>query len=114
MNKDIQTPTKCGIFDVEMTRHFLLTNAPTINKQPTTNPLHITLLDWHAIASTHTCLLDILQLPITARIPCIVSDLAHASLISVKQFCYDGCSVDYDVTNCYIYFNNKITTKTKG
>ncbi len=80
-----------------------------INEHPTSNPLHVTLPDECKIASTNTCLLDLPHLPVTAQLAHIGSDLAHSSLISLKQFCNAGCRVEYDITNCHVYLNYKIT-----
>ncbi len=66
MNEKIQTPTEHGILDLGMTGHFLCPNPPTIDKHPATNLLGITLPDGCMIASTHTCLPDIPQLPANA------------------------------------------------
>ncbi len=86
MNKEIQIPSENNIFDLKTAGHSLLPNAPTINKHPTTIPLCITLPDGPAIAYTHICLLDIPQLPVSAQIAHIMPDLAHSSLISIKNF----------------------------
>ncbi len=85
-----------------------------INKELTTNPLCITLPDGHMIASTHTCLLNIPQLPITALLAHNLPDLAHSSLISAKQVCDEGCKVEYDATNCYVYYNDNIILMDQG
>ncbi len=90
-----------------MTLHYLLPNAPAIDQQTTTNLLFIILPHCCTIASPHTCLLDLPQLPIPAQIAYIVFDLAHSSLLSVKQFCSNECRVEYDATNWYVYFKNK-------
>lgn len=59
MNTDIQM--NYDIFDSGTTSNFLLSDAPMINKQPTTNPLCISITDDCTFVSTHTCLLNIPQ-----------------------------------------------------
>ncbi len=108
LNTELQTPSDHGIFDSGTNGHFLLPNTPMINKQSITNPLCITLPECYTIASTRTCLLDIPQIPATARLAHMVPYLAHSSLISVKQICDERCRVECDATNCYVYFNNNI------
>lgn len=44
------------MFDLGTTRHFLLPGALIINKQPTTNPLSITIQNGCTITSAQTCL----------------------------------------------------------
>ncbi len=41
----------------------------------------------------------------------IVPDLARSSLISVKKFCDTGCRIEFDTTNFYVNFNNKIISQ---
>ena len=55
------------ILDSGATSHFLLTTAPTTNKKAALNPLHVTMPDGDQVQSTHTCELDIPQLPVNAR-----------------------------------------------
>ncbi len=105
--REIQTSTNHGIFDSGMTGHFLLSNAPMIYKQVTTNPLHITLPDGFTTSSTHTFLLDVPHLAVIAQISQVEPDLAHSSIISIKQFCDAGCRGEYEAKNCHVYFNKK-------
>ncbi len=107
MNKELELPTDHRIFDWERNWYFLFPNEPIFKKQLTTYPLCITLHDGCTIAHTHLPR-GYTQLPVTAWIAHIVPDLAHSSLISIKQFCDARCRVEYNATNCYVYFNNKI------
>lgn len=54
--------------------------------------------------------------PVKAQIAklCLTFDFAHTSLISFKQFCDDGCNVEYDSTNCYVYFKKSHPTGPTG
>ena len=38
----------------------------------------------------------------------IVPGLAHASLISTRNFCDAGCKVMFDKEECRVYFKNKL------
>ncbi len=85
MNNGLQTQTYHEIFDPGTTEHFHFPNTPKM-KNPTTNPLKITFPDGCNISSTHNCLMDITQLPVTAQTAHIVPDLAHSTFISIEQF----------------------------
>ncbi len=82
--QELQNPTAHRIFDSVTAGSFLILNAPMINKYPTPNPQCIILPD-----GKHTCLLGKPQFLVTTRTALIVTDLAHSSLISIKQF-YDA------------------------
>ncbi len=82
-----------------------------INKQPTMNPLRISLPDGHIIASDKNCVLDIPQLPAIAQIAHIVPGLPNSSLISFEQYSDMGCRVESHDPNCYVYLDIKIILK---
>ena len=69
---------KYAISDSGATGHFLVKDSPVVNKQPTMNPLKITLPNVKVIQSTHTCNLDIPWLPDRMTYAHIVPGLAHA------------------------------------
>ena len=58
--------------------------------------------------STHTGLLDILQLPIAARQVHIFSSLVSGSLLSIGQLCDHSCSTYFNKTKLYIMYNSRI------
>jgi hypothetical protein len=84
---------KWAILDSGATSHFLLTTAPTTNKKVALNPLHITMPDGDQVQSTHTCDLDVLQLPMDAQNGHIISGLAAHSLLSIVKQCNASCDV---------------------
>ena len=97
-----------AITDAGATGHFLLPEAPVINKCETTNPLTIHLPDGDKLTSTHTCDVDIPSLPKGARRAHIVPGLAHSSLISIKVLCKQGCTVIYKGNHRKIYYEGKL------
>ena len=90
------------ILDSGATSHFLLTTAPTTNKQAALNPLHVTMTDGNQVQSTHTCELDILQLPMDARDGHIVPVLSAHSLLSIVKLCKVGCDVTLSKIRCKV------------
>ena len=96
-----------AIADAGATGHFLVPEAPVINKAATTNPLSIHLPDGEKLMSTHTCEIDVPSLPKGARKAHIVPGLAHSSLISIKALCDEGCKVKYDDEYCKVYYNDE-------
>ena len=60
------------------------------------------------MASTHTCNLDIPWLPKHMTESHIVTGLAHALLISTRNFCEAGCIVIFDVDECRIYYKGNL------
>ncbi len=62
------------------------------------------------VSNTHTCLLDLLQLPIAARQAHIIPKLVLHSLISVPMLCNAGCRVHFTKNECIITHNNTTIT----
>ena len=100
------TATDWAIVDSGASNHYLTTAAPTLNITPTTSPISITLPDGTTVKSTHTCLLDLPQLPLEARRAHIIPQLASHSLISVPTLCNAGCHVHFAENECIISHNN--------
>ena len=96
-----------AIADSGATSHFLVTTAPTINKTTATCPLSVKLPDGAIIKSTHTCDLNLPQLPGTARTGHIIPGLANHSLISVVTLCNAGCQVIFEKTACIVKYDGK-------
>ena len=92
-----------AIADAGATGHFLVPEAPVINKAETTNPLSIHLPDGDKISSTHTCELNVPSLPKGAQKAHIVPGLAHCSLVSIRVLCEEGCKVEYEGNFCKVY-----------
>jgi len=72
-----------AILDLGATSHFLVTEAPMTNVQPSINPLIVRLPDGTQVRSTVTCILALPKLPEAAREGHIISGLASRSILSV-------------------------------
>ena len=95
-----------AIFDSVTTGHFLVPTSITTDIKPYISPFHVTLPDGYKIQASHTTLLPIPQLPITAREAHIFPDLDNHSLISIGKLCDSGCIAIFTKTHVYIQFNN--------
>ncbi len=104
MNIELQTPTDHEIFDSVTTGHFSFPMHQWLKTAYNNSTMHHPSSWLHDFF--HPCLLDILQIDFTSQLAHIVPDLAHSSLKSVKWFCEEGCNVENDGTNCYVYNNN--------
>jgi hypothetical protein len=58
------------------------------------------------VQSTHTCTLDLLDLPAGARAAHIIPGLASHSLLSVVTM-YAGCTVTFTKINCTITYRGR-------
>ena len=83
------------ILDSGSTIHFLVTTAPITNITPASSPLNVKLPDGACVSSTHTCTLNLPQLPTRAREGHIIPGLASHSLMSVVKLCNAGCEVTF-------------------
>ena len=84
-----------AILDSGASSHFLVVDAPVINKQVTVAPISVTLPDGDQVHSTYIDDLDMPQLPKIARVCHIIPDLASYSLILVLKLCEAGCEVSF-------------------
>ena len=84
-----------AVLDSGATSHFLVINAPTVNKKPAQQPISASLPDGDKIHSTHTGDLDLPELPQAARFAHILPGLDKYSLISVVKLCNAGCEVAF-------------------
>jgi hypothetical protein len=73
-----------------------MVNAPVINKKAATAPLHVRLPDGASIKYSHTCDLDLTQLPDAARKVHVISGLTTISLLSVRKLVDSNCSIIFD------------------
>ena len=92
---DLHNLHEWAILDSGATSHFLVSAAPTRNRQFTTSPLKVRLPDGGYVSSTHTCDLDLPLLPTKARLGHIIPGLASHSLLSVVKLCNAGCEVTF-------------------
>jgi hypothetical protein len=89
-----------AVLDSGATSNFLMTSAPVSNVQRTINPIVACLPNSEWVQSTHTCMLDLPNLPTTARLANIIPGLASHSLISMVMLCNEGCKVLFTKIGC--------------
>jgi hypothetical protein len=96
-------PHETAIVDSGCTGHFLLVNAPCLNKVKSQNPLTVRLPNGATMESSHTAALDILELNAAASIAHVSPGMANHSLLSIGQLCNEGYTVTFknaSVTLC--------------
>jgi hypothetical protein len=99
--------------DSGCTVHFLLVNAPCLNKVKSRTPLTVHLPNGATMESSHTAELDIPELKAAASKEHVSPGMAHQSLLSVGQLCDEGYIVTFKkdtVTIC----NSKISQILSG
>ena len=102
-----------AILDSGATSHFLVTKAPTKDRQIANSPLQVRLPDGARVASTHTCTLDIPQLPEHAKLGHIIPGLASHSLLSVVRLCNAGCDVIFTKIECIVKYRGRTVLRGK-
>ncbi len=107
ISTDAATIRSWAILDSGATSHFLTTNAPASNIIPATVPLIARLLNGGKVQSTHTCTLDLPELPAGARAAHIIPRLASHSLLSFITICNSGCMVTFTKINCTIAYHGR-------
>jgi hypothetical protein len=96
-------PHETEIVDSGCTGHFLLVNAPCLNKVKSQTPLTVRLPNGATMESSHTAELNIPQLNAAASIAHVLPGMANHSLLSVGQLCNEGYIVTFknaSVTVC--------------
>jgi hypothetical protein len=89
--------------DSGCTGHFLLVNAPCLNKVKSRTPLTVRLPNGATMESSHTAELDIPELNAAASKAHVFPGMANHSLLSVGQLCDEGYIVTFkhaSVTIC--------------
>jgi hypothetical protein len=81
--------------DSGCTGHFLLVNAPCLNKVESRTPLRVRLPNGATMESSHTADLDIPELKAAASKAHVFPGMAHHSLLSVGQLCDEGYLVTF-------------------
>jgi hypothetical protein len=84
-----------AIVDSGCTGHFLLVNAPCLNKVKSRTPLTVRLPNGETMESYHTAELDIPELNAAASKAHIFPGMAKHSLLSVGQLCKEGYIVTF-------------------
>jgi hypothetical protein len=103
-----RTPTllkqhETAIVDFGCTGHFILVNAPCLNKVKSRTPLTVRLPNGATVESSHTAELDIPELNAAASKAHVFPVMANHSLLSVGQLCDEGYMVTFkqaSVTIC--------------
>jgi hypothetical protein len=101
-------PHEIAIVDSGCTGHFLLVNAPCLNKFKYQNPLTVRLPNGATMESTHTASLYIPELNKAASMAHIFSGMANHSLLSVEQLCNEGYSVIFRIDAVTIYNSQEV------
>jgi hypothetical protein len=83
-------PHDTEIVDSGYTGHFLLVNAPCLNKVKSRTPLTVRLPKGATMDSFHTAELDIPKLNAAASKAHVFPGMANHSLLSVGQLCNEG------------------------
>jgi hypothetical protein len=92
-----------AIVDSGCTGHFLIVNAPCLNKVKSRTPLTVRLPNGATMESSHTAELDIPELNDAASKAHVFPGMANHSLLSVGQLCDEGYIVTFkqaSVTIC--------------
>jgi hypothetical protein len=96
-------PHETALVDSVCTGHFLLVNAPCLNKVKSWTPLMVHLPNGATIKSSHTAELDIQELNADASKSHVFPGMANHYLLSVGQSCDEGYIVTFkhsSVTIC--------------
>jgi hypothetical protein len=96
-------PHETAIVESGCTCHFLLVNAPCLNKVKSQTPLTVRFPYGATMESSHTAELNIPHLNSAASIAHVFPGMANHSLLSVTQLCNEGYIVtfkDASVTVC--------------
>jgi hypothetical protein len=88
-------PHETAILDSGCTGHFLLVNAPCLNKVKSQTPLMVRLPNGATMESSHTTALNIPELNAAASIEHVFAGMANHSLLSVGQLCNEGYIVTF-------------------
>jgi hypothetical protein len=99
-----ETIKRWAILDSGATSHFLTTNAPAKNICAATAPLVARLPNGERVQLTHTCTLDLPELPAAARNAHIIPGLASHSLLSVVTMCNASCTLTFTKMGCSIVY----------
>jgi hypothetical protein len=88
-------PHETAIVDSGCTVHFLLVNAPCLNKVKSQTPLTVRLPNGATMESSHTAELNIPQLNAAAYIAHVLPGISNHYLLSVGQLCNEGYIVTF-------------------
>jgi hypothetical protein len=98
----MDTINKWAILDSIATSNFLTTGTPVAYVQLANKPIVARLPNGNQVQSTHTCMLDLPDLPTAVHLAHIIPGLALCSFISVVTLCNAGCKVLFTKIGCTI------------
>ncbi len=104
---DAATIKQWAILDSGATSHFLTTDAPATNIVLATVPLIACLPNGDKVQSTHTCTLDLPDLPAGAQVAHVIPGLASHLLLSIITMYSTGCTVTFTKINCTINYRGR-------
>jgi hypothetical protein len=107
-NPALLEPHETDIVDSGYTGHFLLVNAPCLNKFKSKNTWTVRLPNGATMESTHTASLDIPELNKAASMEHIFPGMANHSLLSVGKLCNKGHSVTFRIDAVTIYNSQEV------
>jgi hypothetical protein len=93
--------------DTGCTGHFLQIDDHAQNCQPTNNGIIVQMPNHSRIQATHTCQINIPNLPSKACEAHLFPNLAHA-LLSIGLLCNHGCTAIFDKQNVKITYKNTV------
>jgi hypothetical protein len=88
-------PHETAIVDSRCTSHFLLVNAPCLNKVKYQTHLKVRLTNGATMESSHTADLDIPELNAAASKEHVFPGMANHYLLSIRQLCNKGYKVNF-------------------
>ncbi len=107
ISTDAETIKRWAILDSGATSHFLTMSAPATNICAASVPLVTRLPNGERVQSTHTCTLNLPELPAATRNSHIIPGLALHSLLSVVAMCNAGYTVVFTKIGCSIVYRGR-------
>jgi hypothetical protein len=97
-----------AIADTGTTGHYLQTDSPHLDRQTALDPITVRMPNGAGIQSSHTCTLNLPNLPAGSKQAHILPGLASHSLLSIAKFCDHGCIVQFSRDRCRILKHNNV------
>ena len=97
-----------AIADAGCTSTIVIPGTPIRNVRPSKNPITLVDAKGGKLVTTHEGEIDIPELPPEARRAHICPDLAHSSLVSIKQLADAGCNIEYDEREVRVKYRGKV------
>ena len=96
------------IADAGCTSTIVIPGTPIKNMRPTKNPITLTDAQGGKLVTTHEGEIDIPELPPEARRAHVCPDLAHSSLVAIKQLVDAGCQGKYDTREVQVKYRGRV------